>query len=79
MCKEHYEANEERLQLEIYINEANELEVVSDDIVRGVYDMNFNNIHLVAKYMYQKLDYDTITALILELEANIQFGDKNGI
>jgi hypothetical protein len=55
-----------------------ELDFLGEDIQAGIYDMNINNIHLVAKLMYEELNYETITSLINELEANIQFGGKYG-
>lgn len=56
---------------------SNELkEELSEDIKRGVYDINFVNANLVAQYMYEKLDKETVEALMLELEAQIRFGDK---
>ena len=49
---------------------------ITEDIQAGVYDMCFENIHIVAQYMYCHLDRKTIEALMLELEAQIRFGDK---
>jgi len=51
-------------------------QAITSDIQAGIYDMCFENIHIVAHYMYHKLDRKTIEALILELEANLRFGDK---
>ena len=49
---------------------------ITDDIARGVYDMNYNNIHEVAEYMHKKLGRSTVEALIFELVAQIRFGIK---
>ena len=55
-----------------------ELDFLGVYIQAGIDDMDFNNIHLVAKLMYEILDEETITGLIDELEANIQFGGNYG-
>lgn len=49
---------------------------ITEDIKKSIYDMNYDNIHFVAEYMFEKLDKKVIEALVLELEAQFRFGDK---
>lgn len=64
-------------QDEMYVDENGFLKQgITEDIQRGVYDMCFENIHIVAGYMYYNLDRKVIEALMLELEAQIRFGEQ---
>ena len=72
--EEEYLAKDDYYQHEMYINEYGVLcQSITEDIQRGVYDMCFENIHQVAKYMYLKLGRKTTEALVLELEAQLRF------
>ncbi len=55
--------------------------VISNDIARGIYDIEFGNSHYVAQYMFEKLDIKTFEALTFEMEALLRFSpkEKDGI
>lgn len=66
----------------MFVNENNHLaHAITDDIMRGVYDIEFGNSHHVAQYMFKKLDAKTFEALAFEMEAQLRFAvrEANGI
>jgi len=51
-------------------------DLIIDEMKDSLNKISFENVHIIAEYLYNNLDISVVEGLLLELEAQIRFGDK---